>query len=1204
MNFVFTPGPPEPDKNKTASTVYSGRVNAVTYTDGGDFYIVKLVLDSQVKNTTAKGHFPGQAIKPGSWVCFTGVRETHATYGEQLQVTQSPVIPDCWTPDRILSILSAQGIGPGARMALTLYAQGQALPLLELLDSGGLPPELVHVSERWIAAKAHLYAAAFMAAAGLPASTIKRVWAKYSTDVEAVLTKNPWVLVQIDGISFSVADEVARRMGVPMNHPGRLQGAVLGTMGSIYNEGHLFATMSDILSNALELVPNANDKTIAEAVRELIRARALVLDRKTRLGTVAIYDAATYDLECSCANLLRARAQVVQSRDNRPLFARVGPQAEQAFTGVDPGAEPADLRVIVHAALSDWSSGSGLSLTEDQTKATVSALVDNVSVITGLPGTGKTLSMRAVVMLLKDAGISFQLVAPTGIAAKRLTNVVNAPAATIHRAFGARGAFEKDDREAAYEGFLDDGDSGKKASGTVASKEAWGYGPGNPHPADVLIVDETSMVDLHMLSRILLGTRPDCRLIFVGDPYQLPSVGAGAVLADLVESKVFPHTHLDRIFRQEDTSGIVFAAHSIYRGQNPEPDGRDFIQVPASSEAEASEIILALSDKLYKDRVNFQVLSPRHSGEAGVTALNDSIRSNLNPPLSGMAEIRIGGSVVREGDRVMVIKNDYQLGVYNGDVGTIRRIDRAAKEIEMGVFGLPGTPSTIVRFAITDAAKYLRLAYAQTVHKCVHPSTIVWHRGGLCPIACLPASGKIGTPEGERPYDNVITNPVGPLLEIRVKSGYRLLCTPEHGVDVWDRELGRYVRKEAREIKRRDTLCLVPAPSNQGSDTLPYKALVSNSNILKMPLILDEQLAEFLGIISAFGSVKRAVIGINVTRVVPIDPSFSNVYSEGRNQIELLLDKIKGLYKQLFHRAISVSAQGKNQYRLIGRFRVIINWLMANFPETFQSRGSHIPFAVMDSRRSVRRAFLRGYFLSCRTLRVDVSDPESEIRCVWVRCRNDATELALRALLLDESIICRRTVKGPGTITIQGLSLDRFFNSIGFDHPDCRRLSASPRMDCPADDLVPLGRAERFGVYERQSTNHYAPAHKVLERFPHLSNRTRFFHDYVDSIVETIGPSMCITVPETHRFIQNGFSGWNSQGQEYDVIVLPLLTTFGRQLQRNLLYTAITRARKKVYLVGQASAIHRAVQNNAAEFRRTLLANRLQQDPQTDLQTD
>jgi len=285
---------------------------------------------------------------------------------------------------------------------------------------------------------------------------------------------------------------------------------------------------------------------------------------------------------------------------------------------------------------------------------------------------------------------------------------------TVHRAFGAKGRIEEDEDLASYTGVIK---TAKKQGFDESLKQEWGFDEENPHPAQFIIVDESSMLDLHMLYRLLLGTRKDCHVVFVGDPYQLPSVGSGDILRDLVSTNVFNHTHLDEIFRQQNTSGIVLAAHDTHHGVMPTIDNKDFVLFASGSQKDAQDKIVQVSKKLYNSRYNFQVLSPRHNGEAGVTALNESLRQTLNPPSYTVPEVRLGNAVVREGDRVMTIKNDYLKGVYNGDVGKVSFIDKKAKEIEVKIHEGTDVPPSVVRYSFQEATQVLRLAYAQTVHK-------------------------------------------------------------------------------------------------------------------------------------------------------------------------------------------------------------------------------------------------------------------------------------------------------------------------------------------------------------------------------------------------------------------------------------------------------------------------------------------------------
>ena len=321
-----------------------------------------------------------------------------------------------------------------------------------------------------------------------------------------------------------------------------------------------------------------------------------------------------------------------------------------------------------------------------------------------------TTSLYAVVRILRDAGVPFLLCAPTGIAAKRLSSLTNAPAYTIHRAFQAKGSSD-DKRESTYIGIV--GDSDGSGAGDMGEDENWGHDAEHPHPAEVVIVDESSMVDQHLVYRLLTCTSPQCRLVFVGDAAQLPPVGPGNVMRDMVDCGLFPTVRLTEIFRQKDTSDIVYAAHAIHHGEFPESQ-RDFKLVEVQNDDQASDIILKLAEKLYEKRANFQVLSPKHAGTIGVTSLNNKLRELLNPPSPGHKEIKLGSDVIREDDRIMVVQNNYKLGVYNGDVGKVSRIDTKAKEVEVKIFG---DPPLLIRIEFKEVPDLIRLAYACTVHK-------------------------------------------------------------------------------------------------------------------------------------------------------------------------------------------------------------------------------------------------------------------------------------------------------------------------------------------------------------------------------------------------------------------------------------------------------------------------------------------------------
>lgn len=696
---------------------YTGRVNNVIY-ENEDFKIIKVLLDNSVDSfpIVVKGNFPGKVLEVGSWVSFEAKEIDDPKYGKQLSVTRFPAPVKRWDENRILSALTAQGVGMVSRDKLLRYSRSNSISLYDLLNSGDLSciPEMQllvqeHVLSRWKSLRMQLEAVSFLYDSGLSAAVVSKVWKTLGTDLEEQILEDPWLLVRVAGISFKEADEVAQKLGVPLDSTQRVKGAVLSSIKEGTQHGDVYMNTGPLVESVKKLLGgNVDPKKIAESIKKLSEQKLIVADKQN--GLVCVYPKSNYKMEVYCAEQLAERGKApVDETWLKKCYSRVAHSVETLTKSGAP------LEDVAKETLKNWASGKKIELTPQQMGACLDILTSRISIVTGLPGTGKTTSLRATVSILKDAGIPFLLAAPTGIAAKRLSSVTGSEASTVHRAFGAKGfAKEEEEQESSYIGITK---SGKKSGGEDRSHEEWGFDENNPHPAKFVIIDESSMLDLHMLYRLLLGTSDDCSLVFVGDPFQLPSVGSGDVLRDLVSSKSFSHTHLDEIFRQEETSGIVVAAHKAHVGKMPDVTGEDFKLIDASSERGAGDKIVQIANKLYEKRINFQILSPKHAGDSGVTALNAALRTSLNPASPGVHEVRLGTALIREGDRVMIIQNDYSKGVYNGDVGKVSYIDKKAKEIEIKIHEGVGLPPSIIRYEFKDAASALRLAYAQTVHK-------------------------------------------------------------------------------------------------------------------------------------------------------------------------------------------------------------------------------------------------------------------------------------------------------------------------------------------------------------------------------------------------------------------------------------------------------------------------------------------------------
>ena len=706
---------------KSSHPYFSGRVHSVTYENADNaFYILKMLLDADSIGVsslvTVKGTVPGIKVTVGSWFGFEAKWTHHETYGKQLAIVRAPVLKGGWDADTACNMLTANGVGSQVMQSIRVHfgdtdlltALEDAKRLEEVPGLGSFPAS--HVHARWTSVKAHFKSMEFLSSMGLPAGLVGSVWTYFGDAANEILAKVPWALVEVEGINFGHTEEVARRFG--LNNPkAQIRGAVLYACKNNKSFGNMFLRTGAIYQMVQSYLGNVTKEQVLDSLASLHKRDLLVIDRTTCPGTAAVYDPFSYEMESQSAGmLLRRNAQgwLVPGTERTEKYLKdlgsVGPATKEAgATGEVQGR----LDRVVRAAIEEWGTQAHLSLSDPQKDGIYHALTAPVSILSGLPGTGKTTSLLAAVRILQDAGVPFLLCAPTGIAAKNLASRTGAPASTIHRAFAAKGASEK--RGSTYTGIVGDSST---TSGPGNSE--WGYGPGNTHPADVIILDEASMLDQHLLFRLLDGTKPDARLVFVGDHAQLPSVGPGNVLRDLIGSGVFPTVKLTQIFRQEDTSGIIFAAHSMVNGEVPEPN-KDFKLLSLSSEEEVLAAVLKIAKRFFDERKNFQILSPRHNGTVvGVTNLNARLRELINPASPGLGEIRLGGDIIREGDRIMVTQNDYKLGVFNGDVGKVARVDKGKNEIEIKVFGdMP----LYVTISGKEAAKLIRLAYACTVHK-------------------------------------------------------------------------------------------------------------------------------------------------------------------------------------------------------------------------------------------------------------------------------------------------------------------------------------------------------------------------------------------------------------------------------------------------------------------------------------------------------
>lgn len=519
--------------------------------------------------------------------------------------------------------------------------------------------------------------------AGVPLNIINSIWNDVQMSPESIAS-NPWALVY-KGVSFQGADEIAKTLlkkDFDPENEGRVEASIFWSMLQGVYQGHCHLDTNTVFKDTAVLTGLTNPKEIGQVIKSMKEAKPprIVVDKIQQDSSIALYLPSYYKMEVEVAEEIKS---------------------------------PLRLNTMLQSmSIDDIKSYSRYPLTNTQLKAIQQGLTEPFSIVTGLPGTGKTTILNTLCKILLDRKESILLIAPTGIAAKRASALTNMDAFTVHRAFGAGQPMDDKSDKSDYEGVKKDEESGVKGIGNSndPSREIWRHNPQNPRTESVVIIDESSMIDLHLMWRVMKGISPKCRVIMVGDIAQLPPVGAGFVLSELIESNAVPREHLTEIFRQGEGSGVTIAAHKIHAGEVPQHN-KDYQFIDRYTSQDILDEIVNRCKELHMDQVDFHVVSPTHHGKVGVTNLNRELRSALNPDIGG-AFIRVGNDSIRVGDRVMITKNEYDLNVYNGDIGRIRSIDKTSVSVL-----IKGVKDQIVDIPSDQVGKLLRLAYATTVHK-------------------------------------------------------------------------------------------------------------------------------------------------------------------------------------------------------------------------------------------------------------------------------------------------------------------------------------------------------------------------------------------------------------------------------------------------------------------------------------------------------
>ena len=655
-----------------------GTVHSVIFQNAENGYTVLRLLTEEGEIVTVVGCIP--CVAPGEHLTVTGTWETHPQHGEQLRAEElERSLPE--EEDEILAYLSSgicKGVGPATARSIV---ERFGLDTLDILET---EPERLQMIRGITAKKAMEIGAMFRQHMGLrrlmeflsryqlPPVLAIRLRQQYGDGALEMVRRNPYLLSDdVCGVDFSVTDTMALSMGFAEDCGERLRAAVTFELTFNENNGHVFLPRDKLLSATCQLL-DCGLEQVEAALDALTEQHAVVIEHIANVQ--AVYLRRLWEAESSaCARLL-------------------------ALLDMD-----ADQSRYAERTVAEIEREQGITYAPMQRQAVALAAKAGVMLLTGGPGTGKTTTVRGIVALFQKMGLSIVLAAPTGRAAKRMSELTGMEAQTIHRLLGTtwnetahQVTFQKTEKE--------------------------------PLEAEAVIVDEMSMVDVALFSALLRALRPGTRLVLVGDADQLPSVGAGNVFSDLIRSRKIETVFLREVFRQAERSAIIRNAHRVNLGQSPELSGNqgDFFFLCRRDAQRAVSTVLELCrtrlpDNMHIPAEQIQVLTPTRKGPCGTVNLNRLLQDALNPKAPGKRELTWGERVFRVGDRIMQTRNDYDVmwekddgtvgtGLFNGDVGRIADIDAGGEWLALDFDGRKALYSV-------EMLSEIDLAYAQTVHK-------------------------------------------------------------------------------------------------------------------------------------------------------------------------------------------------------------------------------------------------------------------------------------------------------------------------------------------------------------------------------------------------------------------------------------------------------------------------------------------------------
>lgn len=662
-----------------------GYVDHIIYRNAENGYTVMVMLADQ-EEVTCVGVL--SYIGEGEKLEAEGQYIAHPTYGEQFKIETYAVKPpeDEESVERYLGSGAIKGIGTALAARIVRHFHADTFRIIEeeperLAEIKGISERKAREIAQQVYEKRDMRKAMiFLQQFGITTALAVKIFEKYGQRMYEVLQNNPYQLADdIHGVGFRIADEIARKAGVSADSEYRVKSAISYVLLQAGNEGHIYLPKELVQSRTAQLL-GVGLEDIEQYLMDLAVDRKIVVKQEKEQERV--YSASSYYIEMSTARML-CDLNITGEIDDQVILKKIAAIEKQTEMYLD----------------------------EMQKKAVIEAVRCGLLIITGGPGTGKTTTINTLISYFESEGLQILLAAPTGRATKRMTEATGVEAKTVHRLLEISGLSEE--------------------SGAVGG---FGRNAQNPLEADVIIIDEMSMVDAYLMHALLDAVTVGTRLIMVGDMNQLPSVGPGSVLKDMIQSGCIPVVSLTRIFRQAQESDIVVNAHKINRGEPVLLDNksRDFFFLKRDD----ANVIISIVIQLVRDKIpryvnakmyDIQVLTPMRKGLLGVERLNKILQEYLNPPDRTKTEQEQNGVLFREGDKVMQVKNNYQLeweirgrygipmekglGIFNGDMGIIREINKQTERVTVEF-----DEQRMVEYPYSGLEE-LELAYAVTIHK-------------------------------------------------------------------------------------------------------------------------------------------------------------------------------------------------------------------------------------------------------------------------------------------------------------------------------------------------------------------------------------------------------------------------------------------------------------------------------------------------------